>query len=308
MAAFAGGAIAIALPMILYAFNPANGYFTHFQRDSLFQNPQWQTLEGIGPKTGFLLGRYIAFWDAAVWHPRIDDGVDVTGVAPIIQPLLLLLAIIGIRHGLRVRHNALTQYGLLVILLMPLGAVFTIGGLARRPFALAPFLVMFAALGVAEIVRRVRGGRFERAGVIVAAGVCAFMVWQNLDGYFGRVANSHEQYHYYAEEFTDAVEWMKTLPPDSYVYFASERWTLNHETRRFLAPEVRGEDRSIQFGADQFNRMGFQVEPGKGKPVFLLIGEYRPRLAEIQRLYPRGETVVRGTNERPTFVAYIPAL
>ena len=141
-------------------------------------------LDGIGPKIGFLIGRYIGFWDAAVWHPRIDDGVDVAGVAPIIQPILLLLAIIGIWHGLRVRRDALTHYGLLVILLMPLGAVFTIGGRRGRPFALAPFLVMFAALGVAEMVRRVRGGKFEHAGMVATACVCAFVVWQNLDGYF----------------------------------------------------------------------------------------------------------------------------
>jgi hypothetical protein len=293
------------MPMILYALNPANGYFTHFQRDSLFKTPLWTALDGVGPKAGFLAARYLGFWDTACWHPRLDDTVDVTGVTTIIQPLLLLLVVAGIWHGLRQRH-VLAYYGLVVLILMPFGAVFTIGGLARRPFAMVPFLMIFAALGAVETIRRARDSRFRVPVTASVALVCALVVWQNLDGYFRVVANSREQAMYYCEEFTDAVKYMKTLPPDSYVYFASERWTINYETKQYLAPEVRGEDRSTQFGSTAFNEVGFHYQPDRGRPIFVFVGEYKARIEEVQRLYPGGDIISGPSPERESYVAYVP--
>ena len=53
MAAFAGGAVAMALPMILYALNPVNGYFTHFRRDYFFRTRSGRCWMGSGRKSDF---------------------------------------------------------------------------------------------------------------------------------------------------------------------------------------------------------------------------------------------------------------
>jgi len=155
LAAFIAAVALLALPMILYAANPANGYFHHFQQFSIFTQPDWIRLDSIIDKIAFLAGRYIKYWDRLCWHPEVDFS-DATGVTPLVPPLLLLLSGVGMGSGLILRRGPLIWLGLLMVLLMPLGSVVTVDGLARRTFALAPFLAMFAALGIVEILNVAR--------------------------------------------------------------------------------------------------------------------------------------------------------
>jgi hypothetical protein len=52
---------------------------------------------------------------------------------------------------------------------------------------------------------------------------------------------------YDAEEMVSASHYMNDLPDDAYVYFYAGRWAFDYEVRRFLAPDVQGEDRSREF-------------------------------------------------------------
>ena len=51
----------------------------------------------------------------------------------------------------------------------------------------------------------------------------------------------------YFSEMTTASDYMRALPPDTFVLFYSERASINLETRQFLAPDVQGVDRSAEF-------------------------------------------------------------
>ena len=65
--------------------------------------------------------------------------------------------------------------------------------------------------------------------------------WRELDP--GRWVACH-----FAEPIAAASEYIEQQPNRPYVYFFSGRWSYNYETRRYLAPDVAGEDRSTQFG------------------------------------------------------------
>jgi hypothetical protein len=99
---------------------------------------------------------------------------------------------------------------------------------------------------------------------------------------------------------TDAALFMATLPSTSHVYFYSARWSVNYETRQFLAPHVSAEDRSAELG-----HLGFDVDPTKGTPVFIFLAEYQDRLEEVRQRYPGGQVVRSDSGPEPSFVAYL---
>jgi hypothetical protein len=104
-------------------------------------------------------------------------------------------------------------------------------------------------------------------------------------------------------ELVEAAGYVDELPDDTYVYFFSARWPFAHETIRFLAPDARGETRGAPYGQDSID-----IDPAKGRAVFVLMGEFQLLLPEIQAKYPGG-TVVEGPAltdpvTGPTYVAY----
>lgn len=308
-AVFVGAAILTLLPMIFYAFNPQNGYFDHFNRDSLRATSQWQALPNLGAKLVLLATRYVGWWDTILFHPHLDDTVDTVAVATVVPFSLLLLIGAGMLLGAWRRGPLRSMVGLswLVVLLMPLGGVLTVGGLARRPFAMTPFLAFLAAVGVVELGRlaHAKSAALWRVAAPVLGLLSTFAAWQNLNLYFGAQPRAPMQAWAYCEDFTAATLWMRDLPRDNYVYFLSERWTFNYEPRQFLAPHAHGEDRSREFG-------GFSLEanPSQGKPIWVLVGNYKPVLGELQRLYPGGRIINGQPSHQPPFgprfIAYLP--
>ena len=94
---------------------------------------------------------------------------------------------------------------------------------------------------------------------------------------------------------------MATLETSDYVYFFSESSSLTHETVRYVAPDVSGEDRSAEFGEHSLD-----IDPANGRPVFVLLGVYRDDLVELQEIYPGGHVIRRGENPDTEFVVYLP--
>jgi len=289
--------------MLAYMSEPRHGYVNHFREVSILRRPEWRSQASGADKVRYLAGRYWRYWDALCCHPVVD-GVDGTGVAPVVPAAMLVLAGAGAFDGLVRRRQPLAALGVLVVLVMPLGAVLSVDGLARRSFAAAPFLALFAALPVGRLLDWCRTPGADRRARAVAFGTAALLalliVQRNLDDYFDRFARSAEQRWIFAEELTDAAQFMDTLPTGSRVYFYSERWPFDYETRQFLAPRISGEDRSVEFGA----RPGMELEHGEGPVIFLFLGRYQMLAEQAQRCYPGGTAIVGGPPGGPTFVAY----
>lgn len=300
-AMFMGTLVVVAAPMLVWASNPTHQYKAHFERDTITSTAQWKQLDGPIQQARFVAERYGTFWERLSFEPHLD-AVDGTGVTAIVPTLMLLTAAAGVILAIgRRKHGPLVLFSLLLVAGTPLASALTVDGLARRTFDIAPLIALFAAITLAEGVRlSVRWRPETRYGALGAAALLSgAIVFQNVYGYFGRFAGSGAEQWVFAKDLTDASAYMNSLPAESYVYFSSERWSQNYETRRFLAPTVRAEDRSERFG-----RQGLQVAWQNGRPVFVLLGSYMDELPQLQKLYPYGHIVRGGDGPRPTFIAY----
>ena len=105
----------------------------------------------------------------------------------------------------------------------------------------------------------------------------------------------------YHAEITEASEYMRTLPSGDQIYFYSNRHPFSLETRQFLAPDVRGIDRSSEFSTSG----GSIGVTDRTRPVvFVLLGDYLTLLPELERTYPDGRPHI-GTHDGVTeFIAY----
>jgi 4-amino-4-deoxy-L-arabinose transferase-like glycosyltransferase len=291
-----------ALPMALYATGAPDAYLLHFQEASLFRREEWTAVSSLEGKIGVIAGRYLHVWDRVCCRPELD-WVDSSGATPLVPAPLLALAGAGAALGLaRHRHQPLVAVGLLVVALTPLGAAVTVGALPRRTLIVAPFLAMFAGLAAVEAVRRARiaGANVFYASIVGMVGLLGLTVIQSWRDYFVVYGESVSEGQMLGEGLTDASLFLDRLAPQAYVYFYNEQTSINYETRQFLAPRVRGEDRSAEFG--QFR---LDVDPSKGEPVFVLLGDYQRLTADLRRLYPGGTTCVGSRRGRPTFVAHL---
>jgi 4-amino-4-deoxy-L-arabinose transferase-like glycosyltransferase len=301
VATFAVVLAIVALPMARFAADPNSGYFNHARHLSITSTDEWAALDGLGGRVAFLADRYVDFWDRVCCHSQVD-GVDALGDRPPVPRAILLLAAFGVVVGLWRRWRPLVSFGSLIVLLLPLAAVLTVGGAERRALALAPFLAMFAALGIVElleIARRRRG--IQCAALTVATVSCVGLaVLPSVAGSAASLRASQSARWVFGQEMADAAQFMSTLPSTSHVYFYSARWSVNYETRQFLAPHVSAEDRSAEFG-----HLGFDIDPTKGTPVFIFLGEYQDRLEEVRQRYPGGQVVRSDSGPEPSFVAYL---
>ncbi|BCM88182.1 hypothetical protein IAD21_00009 [Abditibacteriota bacterium] len=313
---FGGAVLLTTVPMLRYALDPAHAYFDHAKLISIFSAPtsQWLQLEGIGPKVGFLIGRFIDFWDNLSWNSRVDAG-DGTGVVPVVPLVMLVVALVGLVLGVKAKRGPLMEICLCYMLVLPFGSVLTLDGLNRRAFALSPFLALLAAIGIVEIYRwasaaprenatktaRVQLPRWFVPGAVTL--LCAIMVCQNLFSYFWRAAASPQLSWTFVQELTETCHYLKTLPPNAHVYFYSDRWRSDYETRQFLVPNVLMEDRS-----EEFSKFSFDITPGQGKPYFVLLGDYKKRLTELQKRYPHSHVKVgpKTAEDQDSFIALWP--
>jgi hypothetical protein len=263
--------------------------------------PEWESRPEIAQKAALLGERYVRYWARICCDPKVD-GVDGTGVTPVVPGSMLALALVGAGLGLARRRRALVVFGLLVVALMPMASVMTNGSEARRTLALAPFIAMFAALALAELFQLTRS-RSRPVRVAVALGLAlmaSVVIYENVDNYFSKFPASSSDGWVFSRELTEAATYMRTLPPGSHVYFYSERWSVNYEPRKFLAPNVSAEDRSTEHNREAGGSLLADVS--KGSPVYVLMGRYRERLEELRRLYPAGSVTVRGDPKDPDFV------
>ncbi|MBN9493789.1 glycosyltransferase family 39 protein [bacterium] len=305
VAAFACGLVLVALPMVGFAADGANGYFQHFRAESIASTPTWDKHDTPLAKTRLLATRYGDAWLQLTVSPKID-GVDGTGVTQILPLTLAGLAFAGAATGLRRRRNEpLIWIGLVIIAVAPAAAALSNEqGVARRTLEMTPCIAMFAALALAEFARFLerRGRRLAwRAGsAAVTTGVIVLCAWQGIVPYFTTFADSSAQRWVYAADFTAATRFMETLKPGDYVYLASDRQSINYESRQFLAPDVQGEDIGSRDPAQRFVYF-----PARGRPVFILLGRFRADLPQLELQHPGGKVLPgpAGT-DGAAFIAY----
>lgn len=289
----------VSIPMTQFALTESEALLSHPGTASLTELPEWEAESTLLGKGKFLVGRYVEYWDHLCCHPEVD-GVDGTGLTPLFPWPLLLAAAIGV--PLAFRKSPFFQLTALTTLLLPIAFVVTDGALARRTLPLTVLLPVLVGLATVEFVRNMVG---RRALLSWTAAACATIVVflgavSSTYDYFGRFLGSSEEQGVFGWALTDAARYMARLESGDYVYFLSEGSSLTHETVRYVAPDVSGEDRSAEFG-----HYSLDADPTKGRPVFVLLGVYRDDVVDLQEIYPGGQ-VVRHGNPDTEFVVYLP--
>jgi 4-amino-4-deoxy-L-arabinose transferase-like glycosyltransferase len=296
----------VASPMLLYALSRGEAYASHFQLVSVLGTEEWRGLRGPVERFGYLASRYARYWPALASGGRADYA-DGTGIVPLVPWWLLGLAGGGLALALRARRPPLALLAAALALLLPLGSALSTHGLARRTYAVAPFLALLAALPIGALLER-RGLWLRRgAGAVLAAAALLALGARATSDYFVWFAASGEARWTFARELVDASRYMGALPDDSYVYFLSERWGFDYETRLFLAPDVAGESRGREG-----EPLSLEPDPSRGRPVWVLLGGRKDLLPELQHRYPGGtvrlgpvaDTTLRPGGAQPTFAAY----
>ena len=292
--------VVVAAAMIRYVAEHPHDYLGHARYNTIFHQPEWTSLQGVGDEASFLARRYVEYWDRLCCDPQVD--IDGIGLAPPARVPFLALAACGMLLGLWRRRGPPVALGITLVLVMPVAYVLSEGGVARRAFVTLPFLAVFAGFGVVGLVRE--AGRYRRSlrvPVAVALGaLLGLLAYQNLDDYFGKLPGSDAERFVFARPMTDASVYMRHLPLDRHVYFYSAGASFGHEIRQFFAPDLVGEDRSREFGADH----GFAVAHDGRVPVFVLMDAYEADLPIVERRYPGGRVVVGGPKSDPSFLAY----
>ena len=290
-------------PMMLYALQPEHHFFSHFQLYSLLAQPEWKNAPSYSLRLGLIVGRYLDFWERLCWNPRWDVS-DGSGIVTLVPLALVLLAIAGAYCAWKKRRDKAMLFFVLLLIFLPCAAVFTVDGSLRRTFALSPFLVVLAAFGSAQIYGGIteKKPRLRNLAVVTAVCLLVGMTTQTVRDYFVRFPRTEHQSWSFLTAITEASHWMNRLPPDTHIYFFSERWSAQYQTRQFLAPRVWIDDFSKEHGTYTLDN-----DDRDRESVWMLLDKYQSSLDEIRALHPGGEIIygppLPGT-EQICFVAY----
>ena len=300
VAVMGGMALLVGLPMASFARNNSDVYTGRYQEYSITNNQEYED-SNLFERGRLIAERELDYLELMISEP-VTDGADAAGVFPLINGVFLTLIIGGVVLAFirwRSPAHAFLIIATAVILLAP---AVTVEAQYRRTVGLTPFLVALAALPLTFVLSTAhRLGTqalvVATVGVVVAIGATGAI---DLYRYFNTYDDNQAVRQVLAASMAEASRFMADQSDDTYVYFSSAIATINFESRRFIAPDVRGEDRSNEFGT------GFRLEVDQpGNILFLFMDVYLDQADVVEQLYPGGErrTVV-DSNGIPVFNSY----
>ncbi len=305
--ALAAGALLVAMPMLMYINAHGAAYRAHERDVGVTYTAEWRAA-GIGGKAGILRDRFDEWLGGLVrgGRPDFGDGLAAPG-HPVVDGLTATLALFGLGFALwRWRR---TEYAavLAAAVVLPFGALLTTGdGLFRRTFGLAPFVALLAALPLAFAWQRATARRDLRgyAAMGLIAVLVAVTAVANVRDYFGAAQATGVMRYTYPYQDDVASHYIAGLPKGTMVYFYSDRWSFGYETRRFIAPDATGVDRSRQFGGvPKSQPLNFDARRGRNV-AFVFLGDYLGDAATVAARYPGGTLTVGRRGAEVTFRAY----
>ncbi len=304
LALMAGAAIIVMLPIIWYVADPDAYYWKHVNNYSevdVTRSPEFRDADAWGKVK--LVGAQVRTFAEAYTADGKLDSVNGNGLRPVFDVPTLLLLAGGIVIAARRRREPMVIAALCCFIIIPLPAVLQRGSIMRQPVAAAPFAMYLAALPLAAAVRWSRRHSPGTAALAVAGvtSMLALVATITVHDYFWTWRKDPWPRAIYFSQMTSASDYMRGLPPDTYVMFFSDRAPLRLETRQYLAPDVRGEDRSYEFSP--YGGI-IDVPRHTGATAFVLLGEYLSLLPSIEARYPGGRPRMFERDGKTEFYAY----
>ena len=295
-AVLTAGFLIAAFPLIRFAYSDPDFYLYRFRYASVLRDQDFQEARTLGERAAFWTGRAR---DAAVLplsHPEIDYG-DAMGGRGAMDPVLALLAYAGL--GIAMARWRSPPHLLAAVAFVSGLAVLLLGeenqGEMRRAFIVLPFAYGLAGVaaiaGVRWLTGLVGGPGGRTLAYAAAAAVLALAVSLNLWTYFGRIVNEDHVDWVFATDMVDALDAAHRFDEPGTIYFYSERWSYNYETRRFLYPDTPGIDRSRTFGDFSLQKLH------EGPVTYVMFPPYTAEVDLLLALHPGGEASEARTEE-----------
>jgi 4-amino-4-deoxy-L-arabinose transferase-like glycosyltransferase len=305
-------AVIVALPFVRYVADPHSYYFDHQRFVSTFKTEEWKS-GSTGDRAGIIGADVRDYGAALLWESR-PDAVDATNTSPLLDPITAMLAAAGVIVLLYRRRNEASVLVVLMLLLIPVAAIATQEGVARRTLGVTPFIAVAAGVAIDALLARAATSTVMRRRAATGAMALALLAITalNLRAYFVVFAGSYSARYTYATELDNAAHWIRdNVRPDQEVYFYSGRWSYTYETVRFVAPDARGEDRSTQYSPiaqDYVKRFGdvpLLTNRARGV-VYVFLQPYLDQADKVAALYPGGTSYAGPLQHgQPEFRAYV---
>ena len=302
VAAFLLVAVVVAVPFLYTLARSPSDVLSYGGVSSPFNELDYR--EGsLGEKALFVLKRLVRGFAVYGVGRQVDftDGLGARGLLdPLTLGLFALGALVAVRRWREWRMFLLLA-GLIAGVLATAYLSLPTWGENRRGISALPMVFVLAGLGGHGLVI-LAGHWVDRRWPYLVLGLALLLAaFLNLRYYFGPLADAPETRWVFAQEIARASKYVGTLPGDDlYVYFYSGRWSYNYETRRFLLPDVPGEDRSREFG-----RYSLDWRPEHRRALFLLLGPYDTVLNDLVERYPTGTYQEEREDGRFIFGAYL---
>lgn len=303
--------VLLATPMLIYVVRHTDTYRFHERVVSVTHSDGWR--DASLPGKANIIRHRLDEWAsgiAAGGRPDLGDGLATSG-HPLVDGMTLVLAALGLSMVFREWRRPESGAVIAVLVLTPWGALLTVeDGLFRRTLGLTPFIALLAALPLAWLWRGLCGLRDRRRPLFLVAvlAALAFDAGWSVYQYFGPVQGTEAMDFVYPREMDAASHFIGGLSAGTYVYFYSERWSFQYETRRFIAPDARGTDRSVEFGpqAAGSGPLDYSIDV-PGPVAFVFLGAYLDDADALAERYP-GSTIIEGDRDgKVEFRAYVVA-
>ena len=305
-AVFAATALIVAAPLVDYAVRHWHTYQYHERIVSVTASQEWKDASILGK--GGMVRRRADEWVRGIavgGRPDLGDGLASDG-HPLVDPLTLFLAAIGLGTVLWRWRRPESAVVVAVLVLLPWGALLTVeDGLFRRTLGLTPFIALLAALPLAWLWDGLWSihDRWKPLFIVAVAGVVTLNGAWTVYQYFGPVQRTDTMRFVYPYQLDAASRFIAGLPPGTYIYFFSDRWRFDYETRRFLAPQATGEDRSKKFGATSPDD-AYRIDT-TGDVAFVFLGTYVDDVDKVREQHPGGTETEARRGDDVLFRAYV---
>ena len=300
--AFLLPAFLVGLPFLNTLVSSPSDVLSYGAVSSTFSDHEFKDAEDLGDKTSFVLRRLRRGFSLYFTGGQMDytDGMGARGLLDLLTFGLFVVGAAAAVWRWREWGRFLLLAGLVGGVLVTAYMALPSWAESRRGIGALPMVFALAGLGGDVAVRAVSRWMRRRWAYALVGSVVVIAAYLNLNYYFGTLSRAPETRWVFVEEFTRASKYLGELPDtDLYVYFYSGRWSYNYETRRFLLPDLPGEDRSHEFGQ-------FTLERDESRPnvVYVLLPPYQEVLEELRALYPGGRHHELKDGDRFIFSAY----
>jgi hypothetical protein len=291
MAVFSFCTVLIALPLIQFANDRDSPYWDRFETYSITKSPEYKAADSPYKKVELFVGRARTYFRGFIDSPPFD-GADATGIKPILDKVSPFLLVAGLVIAATRWRRPEYVLPFIMLIVLPAGALSSQDAMYRRTLGLAPFFALLAALPLAvawDRLDKLRDWQVRSAGQIIIAGVILAVGVLNYNLYFDTMRNDPNSKWVFAREIAEASYYLRDLEEKPYVYFYSARWSLNYETRQYLAPNVDGEDRSEEFTTD--HTLSLDDIDRSRETLLLFLPPYQPYVTDAMALYPGGRYI-----------------